>query len=221
MRVSARAAARDIVRCCRRLWEVGLIAAGDGNVSVRLGPGRVLVTPRGVLKSELRLEDLVEVDLAGSRRKGFREATTELDLHLRVYRRRDDCGAVIHAHPPTATGFAVAGQGLPGDVLPEIALLMGEVPCVPYAAAGTPALGDAAEPFVDRHVALLLANHGALTWGRDLAQARVRMESLEHGARILLAARALGGMKHLTRDQIDVLERMRGNSSHVETDHGY
>ena len=167
-----------------------------------------------MIKSELRPDDLVEVDLGGSRTGGCREPTTELDLHLRVYRRREDCGAVVHAHPPTATGFAVAGQGLPGDVLPEIALLMGEVPCVPYATSGTPALGDAAEPFLDRHVALLLANHGALTWGRDLAQARIRMESLEHGARILLAARALGRVNQLTRDQIDVLERMRGNPSH-------
>ena len=209
------------MRCCRRLWEIGLIAAGDGNVSVRLAAGRVLVTPRGVPKSDLRVEDLVEVDLDGLRLRGCQDATSELDLHIRVYRRREDCGAVIHAHPPTATGFAVAGQGLPGDVLPEIAVLMGEVPCVPYAAPGTPALGDAAEPFVARHVALLLANHGALTWGQDLDQARIRMESLEHGARILLAARALGGENHLTRDQIDVLERMRGNPSHVQTDHRY
>jgi L-fuculose-phosphate aldolase len=219
--VEAREASRDIIRCCRSLWEAGLIAGVNGNVSVRLGPDRLLVTPRGLLKSELTSEDLVEVDLAGRRLEGCREATTELDLHLRVYRRREDCGAVVHAHPPTATGFAVVGQGLPGDVLPEIALLMGEVPCVPYATTGTPALGDAAEPFLDRHVALLLANHGALTWGRDLTQARIRMESLEHGARILLAARALGGVNRLTRDQIDALERMRGNSTHGQTDFGY
>lgn len=214
MGIRAREATREVVRCCRSLWEAGLIAGTEGNVSVRLGPGRVLVTPRGMIKSELRPDDLVEVDLGGNRTGGCREPTTELDLHLRVYRRREDCGAVVHAHPPTATGFAVAGQGLPGDVLPEIALLMGEVPCVPYATSGTPALGDAAEPFLNRHVALLLANHGALTWGRDLAQARIRMESLEHGARILLAARALGRVNQLTRDQIDVLERMRGNPSH-------
>lgn len=205
---------QQIIRCCRSLWEAGLIAGADGNVSIRLGPDRLLVTPRGVPKSELTAEDLVEVDLAGRRVQGFQEATTELDLHLRVYSRREDCGAVVHAHPPTATGFAVAGQGLPGDVLPEIVLLMGEVPCVPYATTGTPALGDAVEPYLNRHVALLLANHGALTWGRDVTQARLRMESLEHGARILVAARALGRVNRLTREQIDVLERMRGNPSH-------
>ncbi|HEU4681405.1 MAG TPA: class II aldolase/adducin family protein [Gemmatimonadales bacterium] len=215
-----REAAREVVRCCRSLWEAGLIAGADGNVSVKLGPDRVLVTPRGVLKSELNSADLVEVDMAGLRLRGYREATTELDLHLRVYRRREDCGAVVHAHPPTATGFAVVGQGLPGDVLPEIALLLGDVPCVPYSTAGTRALGNAVEPFLDRHVALLFANHGALTWGKDLTEARIRMESLEHGARILFAARALGGVNRLTRDQIDVLERMRGNPSHGQND-GY
>ena len=172
----AREVARDIVRCCRSLREAGLIAGADGNVSVRLGPDRVLVTPHGLLKSELRPDDLVEVNLAGSRRKGSRQATSELDLHLRVYRRRKDCGAVVHAHPPTATAFAVAGEGLPGDVLPEIVLLMGEVPCV---------------------------------------------QSLEHAARILLAARALGRVNRPSREQIDVLARMRGTSPHGQTDFGY
>ena len=219
--MQGREVARDIVRCCRCLWEAGLIAGADGNVSVRLSRDRILVTPRGLLKCELRPEDLVEVDLAGSHRKGSRQATTELDLHLRAYRQRQECGAVVHAHPPTATAFAVAGEGLPGDVLPEIALLMGEVPYVPYATTGTPALGDAAEPFLARHVAILLANHGALTWGRDLTQARIRMESLEHAARILLAARALGRVSRLTPQQIGALERMRGTLSHGQNDRGY
>jgi L-fuculose-phosphate aldolase len=207
-------AAEEIVRCCRALWERELIAGVDGNVSVRLDPGRLLVTPRGCLKCELQPDDLVVVDPEGRRLDGSREATTELDLHLRVYRRRPDCGAVVHAHPPAATGFAVAGEGIPGDILPEITLLMGEVPLVPYGTAGTPALGDAVEPFIPNHDAVLLANHGALTWGPDLRVARVRMESLEHGARILLAARTLGTVTHLTREQIDALQRLRGTARH-------
>jgi L-fuculose-phosphate aldolase len=204
----------EIVRCCRSLWEAGLIAGADGNVSVRLEPNLILVTPRALLKYELQAEDLVEVDLEGNPRSGYREPTTELDLHLRAYRQRTECGAVVHAHPPSATAFAVAGEGLPGDVLSEIAVLMGEVPCVPYAMSGTAALGDAAEPFLKRHVALLLSNHGALTWGEDLTQARIRMESLEHAARILLAARVLGRVSRLTREQTEALDRMRGTSSH-------
>lgn len=209
--------AHELVRCCRGLWQAGLIAGADGNASVRAGPDRLLVTPRGLLKAELEPGDMVEVDLTGRHLHGCRQATSELDLHLRVYRRRPDCGAVVHAHPPVATAFAVAGEPIPEDVLPEITLLMGGVPVVPYATAGTPALGDAVEPHLAAHEALLLASHGALTWGADLAQARIRMESLEHGARILLAARSLGRVNRLTREQVDALHRLRGSSRHGQT----
>jgi len=219
--VRARDAAREVVRCCRRLREAGLIAGADGNVSVRLGPDRVLVTPRGLPKAELGVADLAEVDLAGNRRRGCRPPSTELDLHLRVYRRRPDCGAVVHAHPPAATAFAVIGEGIPGDVLPEIRLLMGEVPLVPYATTGTPALGSAVEPFLATHTAVLLASHGALTWGADLRRARILMESLEHGARILAAARALGPVPRLTRDQVEALDRLRGNDRDDQHDARY
>jgi L-fuculose-phosphate aldolase len=204
------AAARQIVHCCRRLWDAGLIAGADGNVSVRLAPGRLLVTPSGRLKCDLAPADLVEVDLTGVPRRGSRRASSELDLHLRVYRRRSDCGAVVHAHPPAATAFAVAGQALPDDVLPELILYLGSVPLVPYAMTGTAALGDAAEPFLDGHVAVLLANHGAVTWGADLTTAQIRMESLEHSARILLAARALGQITRLTPEQVSALDQRRG-----------
>ena len=213
--------ARELVRCCRGLWEAGLLAGADGNLSVRYVPGRVLVTPRGLPKGELEPGDIVEVDLDGRHLDGCRQATTELDLHLRVYRRRPDCGAVVHAHPPSATAFALAGEAIPEDVLPEITLLMGDVPVVPYATPGTPALGDAVEPFLAGREAVLLANHGALTWGADLTQARIRMESLEHGARILLAARSLGRVTRLTREQTDALQRLRGSSRHAQTDLGY
>jgi L-fuculose-phosphate aldolase len=210
--------AHEIVLCCRRLWQGGLIAGQDGNVSVRHAPGRLLVTPRGLLKSELTPQDIVEVDLEGRHLGGSRMATTELDLHLRVYRRRPDCGAVVHAHPPMATAFAVVGEGIPGNVLPEVAVLMGEVPLVPYATTGTPALGDAVEPFLEGHDAVLLANHGAVAWGASLATARIRMESLEHAARILVAARCLGPITRLTPEQMTDLERLRGKPRHGQND---
>jgi L-fuculose-phosphate aldolase len=117
---------------------------------------------------------------------------------------------VVHAHPPVATAFAVAGEPMPADVLPELNLYLGAVPVAPYATTGTPALGDVVEPLFARHVAVLLANHGAVTWGPDLATARIRMESLEHSARILLAARLLGRTTRLSPEQIDALERLRG-----------
>ncbi|HET8835086.1 MAG TPA: class II aldolase/adducin family protein [Gemmatimonadales bacterium] len=213
-------AARDIVLCCRRLWQAGLLAGQDGNLTVRYQPDRLLVTPSGLPKADLVPEDLVEVDLDGRHLAGSRQASTELDLHLRVYRAREECGAVVHAHPPTATGFAVAGEGIPGNVLPEVAVLMGDVPVVPYATSGTPALGDALEPFLEGCDAVLLANHGAVTWGPTLASARIRMESLEHAARILLAARSLGQVIRLTPEQMHDLERMRGKLRHGQTDLG-
>jgi L-fuculose-phosphate aldolase len=118
------------------------------------------------------------------------------------------------------TAFAVAGEGIPADVLPEVAVLMGEVPLVPYATTGTPALGDAVEPFLGASDAVLLANHGAVAWGATLASARIRMESLEHAARILLAARSLGRVIRLTPDQMHDLERLRGKLRHGQTDLG-
>ncbi|HET7470549.1 MAG TPA: class II aldolase/adducin family protein [Gemmatimonadales bacterium] len=213
-------AARDIVLCCRRLWQAGLLAGQDGNITVRFQADRLLVTPRGLLKADLAPEDLVEVDLEGRHLAGSRKASTELDLHLRIYRAREECGAVVHAHPPTATAFSVAGEGIPADVLPEIAVLMGEVPVVPYATTGTPALGEGLEPFLAAHDTVLLANHGAVAWGDTLASARIRMESLEHAARILLAARSLGRVIRLTPDQMHDLERLRGKLRHGQSDLG-
>jgi L-fuculose-phosphate aldolase len=213
--------ARQIARCCRRLWQAGLLAGQDGNVSVRYRADRVLVTPRGLPKSDLAPDDSVEVGLDGAHLDGSRQATTELDLHLRVYGRRPDCGAVVHAHPPTATAFALAGEGIPADVLPEIAVLTGAVPVVPYATPGTTALGDMAAPFLDAHAAVLLANHGALAWGADLATACIRMETLEHAARILLAARSLGRVTRLTPEQMHDLERQGGHARHGQSDLGY
>jgi L-fuculose-phosphate aldolase len=210
--VTARDAARRIVLCCQRLAAQGLIAGQDGNVAVRLSAGRVLVTPRGLLKALLKPSDLVEVDLAGRTLRGRRKPTTELDLHLRILRRRPDVGAVVHAHPPVATGFAVAGEGFDRLVLPELILLFGRVPLVPYGMPGTPELGDRVDPYLDRHDGLLLANHGAVTVGSTLDAAWIRMESLEHAARILFTARMLGRVTELTHDAAARLEASRARA---------
>lgn len=183
------AAAADIVRACRRLDARGLIAGQDGNVSVRVAPDRLLVTPAGRIKAEVGVDTLVEVDLQGVVQGGGGRPSSELGMHLAIYAARPDVGAVVHAHPPTATGFGVAGQDFLTPVLPEINLLVGPVPLVPYATPGTPALAAALAPWLDGHDAFLLANHGATTVGPTLELALQRMESLEHGARILLAAR--------------------------------
>jgi L-fuculose-phosphate aldolase len=198
--MTAAAAARQMAKCCRQLAARGLIAGRDGNLSVRLAASRLLVTPAGAIKSLLKPADMVEVDGRGRKRRGRRNPTSELDLHLRILRLRPDVGAVVHAHPPVATGFASVGEGFDTFVLPELIFLVGPVPLVPYGTPGTPELGDRVEAVIGGHDALLLANHGAVTVGKTLEEAWIRMESLEHGARILLAARLLGRVRELTRD---------------------
>jgi L-fuculose-phosphate aldolase len=198
--------------CCRQLAARGLIAGRDGNLSVRLGPDRILVTPSGLIKSLVTPGDIVEVDRSGRKRRGRRNPTSELDLHLRILSRRPDVGAVVHAHPPAATGFAVAGEEIPANLLPELIFLVGRVPIVPYGTPGTPELGDRVEPYLAEHDALLLANHGAVTMGRTLDQAWIRMESLEHAARIVVVARTVGRPRPLDAAAVGKLEALRAQA---------
>jgi L-fuculose-phosphate aldolase len=156
-------------------------------------------------KVDVTPDDLVEVGLDGRHLRGSRRASSEVLMHLRIYQRRPDVHAVVHAHPPTATGFAVAGEGFDSCVLPEMIFQVGWVPLVPYATPGTTLLADAFEPFVTLHDAFLMANHGATTVGPTLTIAHQRMESLEHSARILLTARMLGRVNPLTPAQVDAL----------------
>lgn len=203
------AARREIITVCRRLWERGLIAGPDGNVSVRLTRDRILVTPAGMSKIDVRSDDLVEVGSDGSHLRGRRRASTELAVHLRIYARRDDVGAIVHAHPPVATGFAVAGEGFASPVLPEVIFQLGAVPIVPYETPGTEALARQFDPFIPSHDAFLMANHGAVTAGPTLSIAHQRMESLEHAARILLTSRLLGRVNELSADQVAALVAAR------------
>jgi L-fuculose-phosphate aldolase len=188
----------EIVGVCRCLYERGLIAGQDGNVSARIDAEHVLVTPAGASKGAVGVRDLVVLTTGGERVAGDRPPSSEVGMHLRVYQRRPDVAAVVHAHPPVATAFAVAGEGFVADVLPEIIFQLGRVPLVPYAPPGTSAVADGLEPFLATHDAFLLANHGATTIGPSLLVAHQRMESLEHAARILLAARQLGRVNELT-----------------------
>lgn len=194
-------ARRGIVQVCRRMYERGLIAGQDGNVSVRLAPDRILITPAGMPKVDVRGTDLVEVTLAGVARKGSRAPSSEMAVHLEIYRGRADVGAVVHAHPPTATAFAVAGETLAANVLPELVYSVGPVAFVPYETPGTQALAARFIPLLAGHDAWLMANHGAVTAGATLSLAHQRMESLEHAARIILAARALGKVVPFRHEQ--------------------
>ncbi len=203
---------REIVTVCHRLWERGLIAGPDGNVSVRLSTDRILVTPAGMAKVDVRPEDLVEVGSDGRRLRGTRHPSSELAVHLRIYAQRPDVGAIVHAHPPIATGFAVAGEGFASCVLPEVIFQVGWVPLVPYEMPGTEALARQFDPFIPMHDAFLMANHGAVTAGPTLSIAHQRMESLEHAARILLTSRLLGRVNELSADQVAALVAARGRA---------
>ena len=204
-----RETARRIARCCKRLADLGLSAGQDGNMAVRVGEDRALVTPRGMLKADLSPDDIVEIDLTGRRIRGSRMPSSELDMHLRILRARPDVHAVVHAHPPVATGFSVAGEAFDTCVLPELIYQVGWVPVVPYGTPGTPELGDRIEPFLEGHDALLLANHGAVTMGSSLDEAQIRMESLEHSAKIILTARLLGRVNPLQPSDVARLEELR------------
>lgn len=201
--------AAEIVRVGARIAALGMVAGADGNISARLPGDRVLVTPAGVPKGDLSPGELVVVDREGAVVDGDTLPSTELPLHLAIYRTRPDVGAIVHAHPAAATGFAVAGEDFMAPVLPEIILGLGGVPLVPFALPGSPALAESAAALSAGHDALLLANHGAVAFGATLEQALWRMESLEHAARIILNARLLGRVNQLDQDQARTLSSLR------------
>ena len=195
----------DIVRAGQLVFEKGWVAANAGNITVRLDENRILATPTGVSKGMLSPEDLIITDLDGQRLHGDRDVTSEMGMHLTIYQQRPDIHAVVHAHPPTATGFAVAHRALDHGILPEVIVGLGAIPLAAYGEPGTPALGDSLRPYLDRYEAILLTNHGAVTFGATLQSAYFRMETVEHTARITLAAELAGGVKNLPRAEIEKL----------------
>lgn len=196
-----------VVAVGRRLWIRGLVGGGEGNVSVRLDGGRILATPSGACKGFLEPGDLVLTDLDG-RPLGAGRPSSELKMHVRIYALRDDVRAVVHAHPPTATGFAIAGEALDECVVPEVIATLGWVPLVPYGTPSTEELPRRIAPYVAAHDALLLANHGAVTYAATLERAIDVMESLEQAARSLLTARLLGRVRRLSRGEVDRLRSL-------------
>jgi L-fuculose-phosphate aldolase len=200
----------EIVEIGRRMYARGLIAATEGNISVRLDGDRLLTTPKSVCKGYLTPDMLVVTDLAGRKLAGDRDPSTELLMHLAVYELRPDVRAVVHAHPPIATGFAVAGIPLDRAVLAEVVTTLGSIPIAEYGTPSTRELADAVRQYVKAHDGLLLANHGALTAAGDLTSAYFKMETIEHFARISLAARLLGRERVLSREEVMRLQDLRG-----------
>lgn len=200
---------QDIVRVCGHLDAREYVGGRDGNVSARISETSILITPAGMRKGDVAAGDLLILDRRGDRLEGRGKPSTETGMHLNIYDARPDVRAIVHAHPPAATGFAAAGRGITGCVLPEVIVGLGEVPVVPYALPGTEEVFAALAPILSGHDAFLLANHGVVTVGDDVELAYQRMETVEQSARILLAARLLGGAHALPPEEVQRLLESR------------
>jgi L-fuculose-phosphate aldolase len=197
--------ARHIVFVCHSLCEKGFVTATDGNVSARLPNGNILTTRSSINKGRVTESDLVEVRPDGSAVTLGAKPSTELGMHLFIYSRRPDVQAVVHAHPMFATGFAAARIPLNECVFPEVIVGLGSIPLAPYATPSTPEIAESLAPFVAQVDAILLANHGVVTYGPDLDDAYFKMEKVEHAAHITFVARMLGGEKPLSSQEVEKL----------------
>jgi len=200
----------DIVEVGRRMYARGYTASNDGNISARLGADRLLMTPKSVCKGFMTPDMMCVTDLEGRKLQGDRDPSSEMLMHLEVYRQRPDVQAVVHAHPPIATGFAVAGIPLDRAVLAEVLTTLGSVPIAEYATPSTRELPAAVAKYIKAHDGMLLANHGALTAGADLFSAYYKMETIEHFAKISLVARLLGRENLISREEVMRLQQLRG-----------
>jgi L-fuculose-phosphate aldolase len=200
----------DLLDACRRLHGGGLLAASDGNLSVRLPDGRIAMTPSGVPKAKVRLEDLAYLDLDGTILSG--RPSSERAMHLIVYRTVPEAKAIVHAHPPTAIAWSLARpelKELPSDGLPEVILAAGRIPFVPMAIPGTEAMGTNLLPYLPDNRLMILARHGGLCWGEHMDEAAGGLERLEQVAIILWKAESLGGAKPLAPSEIEELRTLR------------
>ena len=205
----ASAIKRGICEIGKMMYDRGFVAANDGNISVRLGADRIIVTPTMVSKGYMKPSILVTTDLEGRVLSGRMRPSSELKMHLAVYRERPDVRAVVHAHPANATGFAVAGLALDKPFMPELVVNLGAGPLAPYATPSTEEVPRSIEGLVKGHGALLLSNHGVLAWGRDLAEAYDHLETVELYAKILIAARTVGEPRAIAGEKLEALYRIR------------
>ena len=201
----------DIVEVGKRMYNREFVASNDGNLSVRISPNEIIITPTGISKGYMSVGDMLKVDMNGNVLSGSKKPSSEIKMHLAVYKNRPDISAVCHAHPQKATAFAVARQVCKDIALPEVIFSLGNVALSDYAAPSTDELPKSIEKIIKTTDAVLLSNHGALTIGEDIFDAYYKMETLEHFAGIILYARQLGGEKNLSQEQIEQLYRIRSD----------
>lgn len=202
---------RDLKKFSRWLSRLGFTPGTSGNLSVRLDSGRLLVTPTGISKGLVKAADMVIVDLDGRLLAGSRKITSELPMHLAVYQQRADIKAVVHSHPPLATAFACSGRALDEILCQEAVMTVGIVPLASYATTGTAEVGVSMRPFLAEHDAILLENHGVVSYGQSLVDAFMKMQTVEHLAHLALVAHQLGSARPLGKDQVQQLRRARVN----------
>jgi L-fuculose-phosphate aldolase len=200
---------QELVRFGSLLHQQGFVSACDGNLSVRIDANTVLTTPTSVSKGMMSPADMVLVDMHGHKLEGQCNASSELAMHLTVYRMRPDVNAVVHAHPATATAFASCGRALEEPICSEVIVSLGAVPLAEYGTTGTPELSESLLPWIPDYDAILLANHGAVSYGCDLMSAYLKMEAVEHFAKIMLAALQIGTPQRLTEPDIQKLIEAR------------
>jgi len=200
---------KAIVDVGKRLYERGMLVSTEGNISVRLDDTRIMVTPSGLTKGRLSPEDMVIVDVSGKYLEGKNRASSELLMHLFIYKNRPEITACVHSHPPFATSFSVAGIPLVDDILPEVILLIGNIPLTEYAPPGTKAVPKSLEPYIESCNAFLLRNHGLLTVGRTLDEAFNHHEIVEHFAHVMWLAHQLGNVEAIPSEEIKRLKKMR------------
>lgn len=206
-------ARKELVEIGKRIYAKGMVAANDGNISIRLDNGRILITPTGVSKGFMKAEQMVLLGMDGRIISSNKKPSSEAAMHLEIYRNSADTGGVCHAHPPYATAFAAAGLAIPRNVLPEVALTLGEIPLLPYAMPGSQVLAASLQPYLKKHRAFLLANHGVVTIARSAMQAYYLMEIVEHAAKIIYLAKNLGRPNELNAEQLQELKTGRNHLS--------
>jgi L-fuculose-phosphate aldolase len=198
----------QLVDICHRLYARGMVTATDGNVSVRLASGNILTTRSDINKGMVTENDLVEVSINGEQIGGGGRPSTEIGMHLYIYQHRPDVKAVVHAHPIYATGFATARIPLDNCVFPEVIVGLGAIPLAEYATPSTPEVAASLAPFVKNADAILLSNHGVVTYGSELNEAYFKMEKVEHAAHITFVASMLGGARTLTTEDVEKLRNV-------------
>lgn len=196
---------KDIVEICHKLHSKGMVSATDGNVSVRISKDKIICTPTTLPKEKVQTRDLITLTLDGEQISGNRKPSTEIKMHLAIYKKRKDVNAVVHAHPVYATAFASSKLALDLPVLPEVILNLGVVPVCEYSTPSTEEVVKSISPFIEKTNLLLLQNHGAVTYGQDLEEAYYLMEKLEHTAKIFSLASYFGGLNTLTKKQLNKL----------------